>query len=249
MGERTDLTGRPRRVRGQFPRVAATLLLLTGCAPVLRHSADPAPHPGVSPQAAAPAPARPAHIIVTLFAADPGAVRLERDALVSSTADGDADPGMIRRSVAAAVQNAVADTLVLRLRGMGLPAWHASAHAAGKGDLVIVGRILAVDGSGNGARGEVRARVKLIYTNPADGSPHLLQAYQASSTAGTLPGIELDGAQEALGLAAGVPTRRARTGAAGQGDQLADALTVEIGTFCAEKGWVPTAAVPSQSTL
>lgn len=200
---------------------------------------------------------RPRTIFVHSFTIDPRTVQLDsgmREFLNSLSKT--ADPAAERRRIALEVQNAISETLVAQISGMGLPAVAADAASRAQyrpGDVVVEGQIVRID-SGNATRrtligfgagkSAVYADATLLQVR-ADGTLRPLQSYDASANSGRTPGLGVGAAGAAaghvalavVGSTAGT-IKRARTGLAKDGETLAHHVAANFSHFFAAEGWI-----------
>jgi len=149
---------------------------------------------------------RPDRVLVYDFATSGGEIRLDRglDAALVAAAHGE-PRGQLERELGRKVADAIAEHLVMELRGMGLPAQRARGHASPSGrSIVVEGQIVSID---EGSRAErviiglgaghslVETHVRVYET--AYGSELTLLDLRIEAESGKTPG-----AAETLGLGA-----------------------------------------------
>lgn len=233
------------------PRLAlATLLALAGCSAAAHESASYVAPPA---QGGTQLP-RPATVFVYPFTIDPATVQLDQGmkAKLEALTQTAPDPAAARRALAQQVQDAISDTLVQAIGGMGLHAVAGSPSAPQSGDVVIEGQILRVD-AGNATRRTLigfGAGESAVYASStvlqygADGQLHPLQSYDANANSGRTPGLALGAAGAASHVAMAVAgatastVARQRTGLAKDGEDLAKKVATNIGNFFASEGWI-----------
>ncbi|HVY16247.1 MAG TPA: DUF4410 domain-containing protein [Rhodopila sp.] len=209
-----------------------------------------------------PALPRPDHVLVSYFSVSPDQVRLDQGiAARIQRAAGDQPMGADQYAAAQATQAALAQRLVDRLRGYGLPAQIAPAYPMPGTKLLVQGQLVAID-QGNRTRrtligfgagkSTVSADSQLYFAAGAE-QPRFLTAFNGEADSGHMPGAaETMGAGAAAqrlatsaavtgATHAGLETRRATDTA--EADRLADALASRVGQFAVSQGWIPTTAI------
>jgi len=207
---------------------------------------------------------RPARVLVEAFAVDPQQVSLDSGVgpRLQARMSG-ADPEMAREGLAGDVQGAIAETLIKKIRKMGLDAEPARpGEIAQPGDLLVQGRITRIT-QGNRTRrltvgfgagkSEVDADAALVYALPGGGTTPL-QSYTASSNSGRKPGMAA-GASMAVGQGSAAPAalngamgvHGERPGVAGEGERAASHLARSMGQYFAAQHWIAASSVPSWS--
>ena len=200
---------------------------------------------------------RPRTVFVYPFTIDPRTVQLDsgmKEFLNSLSKT--SDPATERRRIALDVQNAISETLVERINGMGLHAVAADAAASARyqpGDVVVEGQIVRID-SGNATRRAIigfGAGKSAVYADTTllqvrvGGALRPLQSYDASANSGRTPGLGVGAAGAAAGhvaLAVAGSTagtiKRARTGLAKDGETLAHHVAANFSHFFSAEGWI-----------
>lgn len=261
MGRRESISehsrGRRRLLRG-----GGSMLLLAGCATRVETTGT------YNPPLAAPlgtsggGSTRPGDVLVTDFEVDWRTIELDqgiRARLQRQMQSGDTSQD--QEAMAAEVKSAIAETLVERIRAMGLQAVRATTETRPRpGDLVVSGQIVKVD-SGNATRrtligfgagkSEVFADVQL-YQETTGERTILLQTYDASANSGRAPGLGMGAASAAAGetavavAGAAIGTAsRARSGVAKDGEHLAGRVARNLGQYFSQQGWIDPSKVPS----
>jgi hypothetical protein len=201
---------------------------------------------------------RPAEILVYSFATSAQDVQLDSSPSVAVVwkAQG-VSAGTERREVARQVADAVADRLVEKIQGMGLPARHASEPPATDGPpkLAITGFFTAIDqgsrferasiGLGAG-RSDVNTSVQVATVSPY--GRRVVDSFDIDAKSGRKPG-----AAETLALGAGagtLATAAIATAATTVGSEAfganvdadarrtADKISAMLGEFFVQNGWI-----------
>ncbi|HET6609659.1 MAG TPA: DUF4410 domain-containing protein [Rhodopila sp.] len=205
---------------------------------------------------------RPERVLVSYFGVSGSQVQLDQGASARfERAVGSQTQNELQSEAAQAVQVALAQHMVDRLRAYGLPAEIAPAYAVPGVKLLVQGRIEAIN-QGNRTRrtvigfgagkSTVTADAQLYYAVD-NARPRFLTAFQGEADSGRTPG-----AAETLGAGAAaerLSTSAAMTGAAHAGsetrratdtaeaDRLAEGLAGQVGRFAVSQGWIPASAV------
>jgi hypothetical protein len=251
------MKGLPMRVafgqRLSVSLLALGCMLLAGCATRVKEMG------GVAPGAASLP--RPAMVVVDDFTVDPQAVQVDRGigGMARRGFSGE-DTTAAKAADAATVRDAVRDTLLKSIAGMGLPAQPASGAMSAGPYVEIRGDVLSVDegnrtrrnivGFGAG-RSSIQAVAQVLYSAP--GQPlRLLQSYDGNAESGRMPGLGLGAASAAAGAVAGAAVNTgAHAASIGHGDidadarRLAEQLASKLGSLFAQQGWIAPSAAPS----
>lgn len=214
------------------------------------------------PPGAANGLSRPRVVIVRPFAVDPNLVQIDPSVLAR---DGrhlsDVSKSEKRNEDATDVQAAIGNVLVAQIQSMGLNAEVANAPVATPGAVVIEGVVTEiVEGNetrrlvvGFGAgKSSVKAAAQIVYIR-APGQRELLQSYTADSNSGRMPGLAMGAASSAatgslagIGISAGAHALTApRTAVGREAQRMAMSMSIDLGRFFAQQGWIPPSAVPS----
>jgi len=250
------MKGLPMRVafgqRLSVSLLALGCMLLAGCATRVKETGGAAPSAASLP--------RPAMVVVDDFTVDPQAVQVDRGigGMARRGFSGE-DATAAKAADAAIVRDAVRQTLLKSIAGMGLPAQPASGAMPAGPYLEIRGDVLSVD-EGNRTRrnivgfGAGRSSVKVIaqvlYSAP--GQPlQLLHSYNGNAESGRMPGLGLGAASAAASAAGAAVSTGAHAASIGHGDvdadarRLAEQLASKLGSLFAQQGWIAPSAVPS----
>ena len=246
------------RFRPMRPGFLLVFLALAGCKTNVQSTSF------VPPAAeAANALPRPTMVVVRNFAIDPYAIQvdpgiggqLRRSANGTSMADAQINDSND-------MQLAITDTLVAQVQAMGLPAQLDTGRLPPGNVLVIQGRVDSAN-EGNRTRRNVvgfgagqslvTATAQVFYVHD-DGAPRLLQSYQADSNSGRMPGLAASGAASiasgsAVGIAVATGVKVAtqpRTEVGSLAQRMTRRMSVNLGQFFAQQGWIPPASVPSR---
>lgn len=249
----------PLPVRPVRPLLILGLVALTalaGCKTQVQ-STSYMPPPG----AAASLP-RPTMVVVRDFAIDPYSIQVDPGI-----------GGQMRRSMngtsiaeaqqtdASDVQLAITNTLVAQIQAMGLPVELDPGQLPPGNVLVIQGQVNQVN-EGNRTRrnvvgfgagmSNVSATAQLLYVRNG-GAPQLLQSYQGDANSGRMPGLAAGAASSAatgsaVGAIAGLGLKvvnAPKTEVGSRAQSMARRMSVNLGQFFAQEGWIPPSAVPS----
>jgi len=201
---------------------------------------------------------KPERILVHAFAASPEDVTLDHS--LTATAAWKLEgltESTERREVGRAVANALADNLVKKLQGLGLPAQRASGPAPRDGipTVVIDGQFLAIEEGSRTARvviglgagkSQVRTAVQIIELLP-EGN-RLLDTFEVDAKSGSTPGMaETMGAGAAAGhlavsaaVSVGKSVASEKFGDDVEADARRSAEQIEkvLATFFERQGWI-----------
>jgi hypothetical protein len=239
-----------------FSLLVVTALSLTACKTQVVNTTGQY----VSPQAATALP-RPQVVYVSNFTADRASLGLDQGIgpRLQRQLEGDS-VATDRQQMLFEAQDAIADTLVSQIRGMGIPAERAAGEPpTGANALLVRGQLERVD-EGNRTRrlvvgfgagkSDVGAQVQVVYYRPG-ALPQLIQTYDADSNSGRKPGMAVGAASAAQGsfgmLAASGATGAVaehRTDVGKEGEALARRVAYDLGQYFVKQGWIPPSAAP-----
>lgn len=212
----------------------------------------------VTPQAAATLP-RPQTVYVYDFTADTASLGLDQGVgpRLQRQLQGDSVAGD-RQHMLFEVQDAISDTLVAGIRGMGLQAERRAGELPPEGDaLTVRGQLARID-EGNRTRrlaigfgagkSDVSADVQVAYRRPG-ALAQLVQTYDADSNSGRKPGMAV-GAASAAGGSLGPMVLSGATGVAmehrsevgKEAEALAKRVAYNLGQYFVREGWIPPSA-------
>ena len=213
-------------------------------------------------QASAALP-RPSMIVVRDFTIDPYAIQVDQGVggqmrrSMNGTSSGEAQTGD-----AEDIQRAITDTLVAQIRDMGLPA-ELDTGRLPPGDVVVIQGQVDQVSEGNRTRrnvvgfgagmSRVSATAQILYSRNGR-PPALLQSYRGNSNSGRMPGLAAGAAGSiatgsAAGAAVGLGLKVAtapRTEVGNEAQRMTRRMSVDLGAFFAQQGWIPPSAVPSR---
>jgi hypothetical protein len=240
-----------RRIR--LVLVAAAVGLLAACNPARVRTSEAYLGP--------PMP-RPDRVVVSYFSISPEEVRLDQGVGARiMRAAGDKPLTAQEQQAALAVQMALAEELVARLRRYGLPAELAAGGTDTSRTLLVQGQIVGID-QGNRTRrvliglgagkSSISADTQLFYA-AGDGTQRFMTAFEGQADSGHMPGAaETMGAgaaaqrletSAALTGAAHVAGESRRTSDTAEAGELADEIASQIGAFAVARGWITQAAI------
>jgi hypothetical protein len=235
-------------------------LALAGCQTQVKDTSTPVMAEGTATIAA------PRRVLVYPLAVDPAVVQLDTSPLIArQRAAAHMSAAVQQTQDAAAVQLAIADTLVAQFQSMGLAAERASTGAATRpGDMLVGGRITAVN-EGNRVRrvgvglgvGKSQVLAEVTVATVLDNGQRLpLKTYTADANSGRAPGM---GASLGIGAATStmlesavvgslgeVRMERKRNPVADEGERLAKRVGYALGQYFVEQGWIAKDKAPSR---
>jgi hypothetical protein len=205
---------------------------------------------------------RPDRIYVTYFSITPDQVRLDQGvgARISRAVD-DQPLGADELKAAQDTQAALAERIVDKLQGYGLPAQIATSPVGGANDLMVQGQIVSIDqgnrtrriliglGAGKSSIGADTQLYRLTQTAP----PRFVTAFEGQADSGHMPGaaetMGAGAAAQRIGTSAaltgathaGAETRR--TSDTAEAGSLADEIASRIGQLAVAQGWIPQTAL------